>query len=198
MTNSDLDPNIPHRPTELGAFATKAGFVATRKLFAIVLIATGLLWALAQLANIGFSSQFWPMFIIIPGLLILLFANTIEEGSWASALGAVVLATGLLLAYQSVFDHFESWAYAWALVSPGAIGAGLLIHAKRFDAKPRAALAITLISSGAVLFVVGAVFFEVLINISGRSNFDGRINGYVVPAALVGIGLIVLLTRAKD
>lgn len=105
--------------------------------------------------------------------------------------------TGLLFVYQSTFNHFESWAYAWALVSPGAIGVGLLIHAKRFGDQSQTSLAIKLISTGAVLFAIGVVFFEVLINISGRSNFGGGINGYVFPAVLVGIGLVLLIVRAK-
>lgn len=156
------------------------------------------MWALAKLANIGFSAQSWPLFIIVPGLLILLFANTVEEGNWASALGAVVLATGLLLAYQSVFNHFESWAYAWALVTPGAVGVGLFIHAKRFGDPSQASLAIKLMSTGAALFVVGAVFFEVLINFTDRGSFADGISGYVFPAAFVIIGVAVLMVRTKE
>lgn len=71
-------------------------------------------------------------------------------------------------------------------------------HAKRFGDQSQASLAINLISSGAVMFVVGAVFFEVLNNISGKSYFDGGISGFVFPAGLVGIGLVLLRTRAKN
>lgn len=172
-----------------------------KKIFGILLVGTGLAWALLQFTEFrmwGIAEQFWPLFIIVPGLAILLFANTVEAGNWSSAFGAVVLATGLLLAYQSVFDHYQSWAYAWALVTPGALGLGLLIHAKRFGVQSQASLAIKLMSTGAALFIVGVVFFEVLINISGRSTYDGGINGYAIPVALVGAGLIVLWMQPKN
>lgn len=169
-----------------------------KKLFGILLIGAGLLWALVQFGNFGINSTFWPLFIIVPGLAILLFANTVEAGDWSSALGAVILVTGLLLAYQSVFDHFESWAYAWALVTPGALGLGLFIHAKRFGNQSQIPLATKLMSAGAILFVIGVAFFEILINISGRSTYGGGINGYAFPVALVGAGVLVLWLQSKN
>lgn len=58
-------------------------------------------------------------------------------------------------------------------------------------------MTIKLILTSAGLFVVGAVFFEVLINMTGRSNFDDGISGFVFPAILVGIGFVMLMTRQK-
>lgn len=164
----------------------------------VILIVAGILVALSQFFDFSVGRIPWPLFIIVPGLV--LSAISIGpglEGRALAIIGAMTTATGLLLAYQSTFNHFESWAYAWALVSPGAIGVGLLIHAKRFGDQSQASLAIKLISTGAVLFAIGVVFFEVLINISGRSNFDGGINGYVFPAVLVGIGVVLLMARRR-
>ena len=41
--------------------------------------------------------------------------------------GMEVVYIGLLLFYQNTFNHFESWAYAWALI-PFAVGIGLVIN----------------------------------------------------------------------
>lgn len=171
-----------------------------KNFYAILLIASGLIWAFVQFTEFniwGITAQVWPIFIIVPGFAIMLFANSIEDGSWLSAAGAVVLATGLLLAYQFAFDHFASWAYAWALVTPGAIGVGLRIHAKRFGDQSQVPLANKLMSLGAVMFLTGAVFFEIVINISGRSTLDSGIYAYLFPAIFVGAGLIVLFVKPK-
>lgn len=41
--------------------------------------------------------------------------------------GSIITTIGLLLLYQETFDHFESWAYAWALI-PTAVGVGIVIE----------------------------------------------------------------------
>ena len=33
-----------------------------------------------------------------------------------------------ILLYQNTADHFESWAYAWALVFPASTGLGQMIY----------------------------------------------------------------------
>lgn len=170
------------------------------KFFAFLLIISGLIWALLQFTEFqswGIGSQLWPLFIIIPGLSIALYANSIESGSEISATGTAILATGLLLAYQSAFDHYASWAYAWALIFPCAAGLGLLIHAKRFNDNSQVALANRLISVGIAIFLIGVIFFEVIINMSGKSPLEHGTVAYLFPAIMVISGLYILFVKQK-
>ena len=41
--------------------------------------------------------------------------------------GTVATTVGLVLLYQNNTGHWESWAYAWALVGPAASGLGLAL-----------------------------------------------------------------------
>src|SRR5688572_13434163 len=65
----------------------------------------------------------WPIWVIAPGVLILIIGlvTPAEPGAGLAIAGSIVTAVGLLLAYQSSADHYASWAYAWALVAPGAV-----------------------------------------------------------------------------
>lgn len=172
---------------------SKSGSEISKSVIGVGLIAGGAFLALAHVFDINISAYLWPMFIIAPGLLILASARAGNIGKWASVAGAVVLATGLLLAYQNSFNHFQSWAYAWALIAPGAVGAGWLIHGLRYNEPKLVALGRKQINIGGAMFLVGAVFFELIINISGR-GFGGLISGpYVAPAIIAGAGVAVLV-----
>lgn len=165
----------------------------SKSIIGIGLIAGGAFLALAHLFDLNLSAFLWPLFIIAPGLLILVSARAGNFGKWVSVAGSMVLATGLLLAYQNSFDHFQSWAYAWALISPGAIGAGWLIHGMRYGEPDLVALGRKLINVSAVIFLAGAIFFELIINISGH-GIGGLISGpYVAPAIIAGAGVAVLV-----
>lgn len=169
-----------------------------KNVIAISLIGAGALLALAQFTGLSISSIAWPIFIIVPGVLILAFSASAEYGKWPSAYGAMVLATGLILAYQSQFNHFESWAYAWTLVTPTAAGIGWFIHGRRFDDRAQMSSGLKMMSAGAAMFVVGVFFFEIVLNITGRSTLQGTFGSYVFPVILVGAGLAVLISRFKS
>lgn len=167
----------------------------SKSIIGIGLVAGGASLALVQLLDINLSAVLWPLFIIAPGLLILVASRAGSFGKWASVVGTVVLATGLLLAYQNSFNHFQSWAYAWALIFPGAIGAGLLIHGLRYNEPDLVALGRKQINISGAMFLVGAVFFELIINISGH-GIGGLISGpYVAPVIIAGAGFAVLLVQ---
>jgi len=94
----------------------------------MVLVALGLLFLVAQLFNINVVSFTWPFFIIVPGMLF--FVGMMLGGKRAGGLaipGSIVTMVGLILLYQNSFNHFQSWAYAWALVFPTAVGVGLMV-----------------------------------------------------------------------
>ena len=84
----------------------------------------GAILLLGQFVRVDIGHYGWPFFIIAPGVVILFVALTargaVSEG--LAILGSIITVTGLILLFQNLTDHYESWAYAWALVFPGATG----------------------------------------------------------------------------
>jgi hypothetical protein len=107
----------------------------------------------------------------------------------------MITVTGLILLYQDATGHWESWAYAWALIAPGAVGLGLLLFGllggRRglIDAGARAALA------GLAIFLVGAVFFELILNIGG--DHFGQPGRVALSIVLVVFGLLWLAPNLR-
>jgi hypothetical protein len=167
----------------------------------VLLIGLGLLF-LAQLV-FGFSwSGAWPFFIIAVGLVF--FAGVVVGGRAAGPLaipGAVITTVGLILLYQSTFDRYQTWAYAWTLTIV-ASGVGVLIDAAWRNRPERAQLGRALIGVGVALFAVGFVFFELALNFSGLTDqlpagLGGRIVGVLGALALIALGAFLLLRRSS-
>src|SRR5665811_830069 len=72
----------------------------------------------------------WPAWVILPGLALLVAAFAVPEpgGSALAVAGGIVTTVGAVLAVQDATGTYASWAYAWALVAPGGVGAGLLLY----------------------------------------------------------------------
>lgn len=158
-----------------------------------ILILIGIFYLLGQMFNLNLAKFTWPFFIIVPGTLVFVLALTVETetGKGLAKIGSIITMIGLLLLYQNTFDHFSSWAYAWALVVPTSLGLGQIIYGSLkglgdyVDTGKRSA------TRGIIIFVVGAVFFELIIGISGFGL--SRIGRYAWPVLLIGLGLFVLL-----
>lgn len=162
---------------------------------ALVLVGVAVL--LGQALDVDVGEFAWPFFVIIPGA-VLLAAGVGSRRRSTMVAGSVVTTTGLLLLYQNSTGHFESWAYAWALVSMVAPGMGNALSG-RLTARP------DLVANGnrqAVIglgfFAVGLVFFELVIGIRGD---PGPLRDVGVPLLLIALGLWALvggyLTRRR-
>jgi hypothetical protein len=152
-----------------------------------------LLGGAALLVQLGGLSIGWPIWIIVPGLALILGAVVVGDsgGAGMASFGGIVLMTGVVLAVQEANDLYRTWAYAWALVAPGGVGVGLSIYgllARRGD-DLRAGLVALFV--GIVLFLVGFLFFEGVLNLSG-DQFAAWTEA-AVPLALVGIGILVII-----
>jgi hypothetical protein len=152
-----------------------------------------LLGGAALLVQVGGLSIGWPIWIIVPGLALILGAVVVGDsgGAGMASFGGIVLMTGVVLAVQEANDLYRTWAYAWALVAPGGVGVGLSIYgllARRGD-DLRAGLVALFV--GIVLFLVGFLFFEGVLNLSG-DQFAAWTEA-AVPLALVGIGILVII-----
>jgi peptidoglycan/LPS O-acetylase OafA/YrhL len=175
----------------------------TSNTIGIVLVVAGLIAALSQKIGFGIGLGFlgidqisWPLFIIVPGLILLMMSLSSKNGNTAiTVVGTMATITGLLLAYQNTFHHYESWAYGWALVSPLGLGLGQILHGRSHDNPALIETGRRMVAIGAALFVAGAVFFELIINISGRGISHFFSSDYAFSTILIGAGVVFLLWR---
>lgn len=153
---------------------------------AIILIAVGVIFLFGEIFNVRFGSSFWPLVILVPGVLLLISAfGRLEVNPGLAGAGAVLTTLALIFFYQIASNNWESWAYIWALL-PVSVGVSQMVAGTRNDDE-------LLVKSGArvartfgIVFAVGLVFFELII-------FDrGGIGGYVLPLALVAVGGLML------
>ncbi len=157
-----------------------------------LLIVVGALFLVGQVVGFDLGRFGWPFFVIIPGLAVFGVGLAVGDptGERITPLGAAVAMTGVILLYQNIADHFESWAYAWALVFPTSIGLGQMAYG---SLKGREEMVVTgrrLALIGVVLFLVGVFFFELAIGISG---FGFGLERFGWPLLLVIVGILLLI-----
>jgi hypothetical protein len=110
--------------------------------------------------------------------------------------GGLVTMAGVVLGVQNATDRFETWAYAWALVVLVGAGVGRWLVGVVRGRRDLAASGGWLIAVGLVVFVVLAVFFEVVVGIGGRGGaLSGASGRYGLAALLIGAGLVLLGRR---
>jgi hypothetical protein len=140
----------------------------------------------AEIADAG-----WPFFVIIPGVALLLasLVRTPPHGVGLAIAGSIVTTVGAVLFYQQATGHWESWAYAWTLVGPGAAGLGMLVYGLIFGLRDLLAPGARLIAIAAAIFVAGYWYFETVFA-TGRSPIE---LGAWWPVVVVGAGLLVMV-----
>lgn len=155
-----------------------------------ILIVLGILLLLVNVLDINLGRFGWPFFIIVPGILLFVFALAMEEqiGKLLAIVGSIVTMAGLLLLYQNTTDHWESWAYAWALVCPASIGFGQIIYGSLKSQEDMIKTGTRLAIIGIAIFLIGVIFFELVIGISGFG-----LGHFVWPLLLIGLGLSLIL-----
>ena len=158
------------------------------------LIAFGLLTLVFQLLQIDFWSFAWPLFPMVPGLLF--FGAMVGGGRDAAGLaipGSILVALGLIFFYQNALNQWQSWAYAWALLWPTAVGIGLLLQG-RWAAKQHLVQAgKRLIRTGLLIFLAGVVFFELILGIGGWGLGAWGLSAYILPTLLLATGAVLLV-----
>ena len=170
----------PARPRSTGSSAA----------LGVVLVVVGLFALAVVLFGIDLTQYGWPLFVIIPGLT-LLVVGFLGGGAGASVPGGIVTMLGLVLAYQSSSGDWPSWAFAWALIAPGGVGLGLYLQALRDRDPVMLRRGRGLMFVGALVFMIGFVFFESILGISGKDY--GIFGKAALPALLVVIGIILLV-----
>jgi hypothetical protein len=156
----------------------------------IVLVVVGLFALGVVVFGVDLTQYGWPLFVIIPGLT-LLVVGFVGGGVGASVPGGIVTMLGLVLAYQSSSGDWASWAFAWALIAPGGVGLGLYLQALRDRDPMMLRRGRTLIFIAALIFMIGFVFFESILGISGTDY--GIFGKAALPGLLIVIGIILLV-----
>jgi hypothetical protein len=155
-----------------------------------ILIAVGIIYLAGQLLDLRIGAELWPLYILGAGVVLLGLGLTQPHGVGLAIAGSIVGLVGLVLFYQEWADHYESWAYAWALVAPGGSGLGMLLHGTRFRNGRVARDGFWQVATGLAIFVVGFVFFEGVIGLSG-DRWD--LPDWFMPALIIALGVAVLL-----
>jgi hypothetical protein len=166
----------------------------------VVLVGLGLLFLAGELFDFRpwFGFDFWhfswPFFVIIPGLAFFVgMLLTGRSGGGLAVPGSIITMTGLILLYQNSSNHWESWAYAWALIFPTAIGLGLMIQGVWSGLDKPFRVGRAMVGWGIAIFLVGAVFFEFVLNISGYGR--GLVGSVAGPLLLILLGLYLMVRR---
>ncbi len=158
-------------------------------LLGVILIAIGIVFLVGQQLEIDWGGATWPFYVMVPGVVLIAFGLTQPNGSGLTVAGSIVTMVGLLLLYQNATDHWESWAYAWALVAPGGSGVGMVLYGTR-SADPRMAReGFWQVVTALGILALGFVFFEGIIGISGDRL---PVPEWVMPVVIIGLGLLVL------
>jgi hypothetical protein len=164
-----------------------------RRFAAIGLIGVGLFFLASQLFNISIAGALWPLLVILPGLPFLYFAfNGGKNQAGLIYPGVIVTGTGLLLFYQNIFNHWESWAYAWALI-PVFIGLAMMFEGRRGSSSwQNIRVGRMMATIGMAAFVGMGLLFELLI----FNNIFSGVAGWLLPIGLIGAGALLLHKRS--
>ena len=156
--------------------------------FGVVLVVLGLFALVVQFTGFD-AGQSWPLFVLIPGLT-LLVVGYVSLGTGALIPGAILTIIGLILAYQSSTSDWTSWAFAWPLVAPGGVGLGLFLQGVRNHDSHLLRQGRVLMFVAAIIFMIGFVIFATIFRISDTDY--GWFGKAALPALLIVVGLVLL------
>lgn len=142
--------------------------------------------------NFNFWNTFWPFFIIGFGLLF--FVGMFAGGRSVSGLaipGSIITTIGLILFYQNLTNHWESWSYGWTVILM-AVGLGILIMGIWGQNATQRAAGMRVLRIGLVMFIIFGAFFELIFT----SGMPFGLRSIIFPAALILLGLYLVLTRS--
>lgn len=167
------------------------GFRPAIGLLGGLFIAGGIFFLVGEMLDIRLGANFWPLFIIVPGVALFVVTLFLDEeiGVALSIVSGLTTMLGLILFAQAITGYWSNWPYAWTLLFPTAIGLGMLAYGvgKNKPDLRRAGWGLTKI--GLALFLVFAAFFEFILGFGGFGLRFGW------PLLLVALGLLLFTLR---
>lgn len=161
----------------------------------IVLVVVGVFALAVVLSGTDLTLYGWPLFIIIPGLT-LLVVGFVSVGAGATIPGGILSMLGVVLAYCNSTSDWAFLAYGWSLVTPGGVGLGVYLQALRDRDAHALRTGRTLLFISLMIFLIGFVVFESILGISGRDYF-GPIGKAALPVLLILVGVILLVRSVQ-
>ncbi len=158
----------------------------------LILIALGVLFLLGRFIEGAFA---WPLFVLLPGLALLVWAFVgRKEAAGLAVPGAIVTTVGLILFVQSLTNTFETWSYAWGLVL-ASVGVGTWLYGVLSEHPGRQRDGIRTATLGLVLFAAFGVFFQFFIfgDLAGTWVWQ-----WLLPILLIGGGAYLLSRERPD
>jgi len=157
-----------------------------------VLLGIGILSLFGELfSNSNFWGTFWPFIII--GVGVMFYVGMFAGGKSVSGLaipGTIITGVGLLLFYQNLANHWESWAYAWTVIL-FSVGLGIYIMGWYGEDEGQQNSGKGVMRVGIIMFVIFGGFFE-LIFTAGRAF---NLRGAFFPAALILLGIYIIYNQ---
>jgi hypothetical protein len=158
----------------------------------ILLIGFGILALSGQLfREYHFWSYIWPLAVIGGGLLF--FFGMFAGGKSLAALaipGSIITVSGVMLLLQNLTGAWFTWSYGWT-VTLASVGLGIFIMGAYQGDEHRRQSGLKVMKVGAALFILFAVFFELIFS---RHGLFG--NSYAFPTLLILIGSYLLIARS--
>jgi hypothetical protein len=161
----------------------------------VALLLIGGLLFVGQLLDIGLEDIGWPAIVIGIGVIILVLGLFVNREQGMVIGGTVVTTVGLVLLYQDQTGRWETWAYAWALVGPAASGLGMVLWGIRTANPVEIRNGTWALLTGLAIFVVGFLFFEGVIGLSGEPL---GLPEWLLPVVVIAIGVVILARGIFD
>ena len=158
------------------------------------LLGIGILSLLGEVfGGSNFWGNFWPFIVI--GIGVMFYVGMFAGGKSLSGLaipGTIVTMIGLILFYQTISNHWESWSYAWTMILV-SVGLGIYIMGWYGEDASQRDSGKGVMRVGLIMFVLFGGFFE-LIFTSGR---EFNLRGAFFPAALILLGIYIIVNQFR-
>jgi len=158
-----------------------------------LLIIFGVLALLGKIfQNYDFWGTFWPIFII--GVGILFFVGMFAGGRSVSGLaipGTIITTIGLMLFYQNITNHWESWSYGWTVILM-SVGLGIFIMGLYGQNESQRSAGLGVLRIGLIMFIIFGAFFELIFT----SGMPFGLRSIIFPVGLILLGVYLILMRS--
>ncbi len=105
--------------------------------------------------------------------------------------GTIISGLGLMMFFQNLFNHWESWAYSWTVILV-LVGLGIFIMGLYTGDDHRRQAGLRVMKVGAILFIIFGGFFELIFSAFRPYG----IQQYIFPALLVLLGIYLVVVRS--